>query len=224
MIAPEPSSSEGRRSPETGQTGGATAPTDATDALERPDAPGPTHAGGVGSDVPLTRLRGATVDIDPRRARQVVVTVCLIALAAVAVILLIAGVQKNDQADNLHQHGVRVEVTVISCLGLLGGSGSNGAGYACKGTYTFDGNRYAQSIPGNADHAPGSVITGVIVPASPDLLSTPGLVARQQSSWNVFILPAVLFLVLAGALATVAVVRRRHRRAAGVSTDGEPDV
>jgi hypothetical protein len=64
----------------------------------------------------------------------------------------------------------------------------------------------------------------VIVPASPDLLSTPGLVAQQQSSWNVFILPAVLFLVLAGALVTVAVVRRRDRRPAGVSAVGERDV
>ena len=147
---------------------------------------------------------------------MVVVSVCLIALAVVAVILLVAGVQKNNQADNLHQHGVRVDVTVTGCLGLLGGSGSNGAGYACKGTYTFDGRHYSQSIPGNADHAPGSVITGVIVPNSPDLLSTPELVARQQASWNVFILPAVLFLVLAVSLATVAVVRRRDRRSAGL--------
>jgi hypothetical protein len=141
----------------------------------------------------------------------VVVSVCLIALAVVAVILLIAGVQKNNQAVTLHQHGVRVNVTVIGCLGLLGGSGSNGAGYACRGTYTFDGHRYTQSIPGNSQRAPGAVITGVIVASSPGLLSTPGLVAAQQASWKVFIVPIVLFVVLALSLVLVALVRRRAR-------------
>jgi hypothetical protein len=144
----------------------------------------------------------------------VVVAACLIALAVVAVILLIAGAQKNDQADNLHQHGVRVDVTVTGCLGLLGGSGSNGAGYACTGTYTFDGRHFTKSIPGAAHRTPGSVTTGVIVPDNPGLLSTPALVAQQQASWKVFILPVVLLLVLAVTLATMALVRRGAARSA----------
>jgi hypothetical protein len=199
MIASEPTSPGGRPSPAD-------------------DAVGP---GAEGSEVPLTRLRGATVDIDPGRAKRVVVSVCLMALAVVAVILLIAGVQKNSQAVTLHQHGVRVDVTVVGCLGLLGGSGSNGAGYACKGTYSFDGHRYTQSIPGNARRAPGSVIMGVIVPSTPGLLSTPGLVAEQQASWKVFIAPIVLFVVLALALVLIALVRRRARRAAGELSEQE---
>ena len=100
------------------------------------DRPGDHHSAGAG------------VDVDPRRARQLVVAVCLVALAVVAVILLVAGLQKNAQADSLQQHGVPVTVTVTGCLGLLGGSGSNGAGYACKGTYTFDGRHYVRVHPG----------------------------------------------------------------------------
>ena len=82
------------------------------------------------------------------------------ALAAVAVVLLVAGVQKNAQADTLHQHGVPVDVTVTGCLGLLGGSGSNGAGYALQGDVHLRRRRHTQAIPGNAVHAPGSVIRG----------------------------------------------------------------
>ena len=164
------------------------------------------------TDRPVTRLRGATVDVDPRRAKQLVLVVCLVALAVVAVILLIAGVQKNDQADNLQQHGVEVNVTVDGCLGLLGGSGSNGAGFACKGTYTFDGRQYRQSIPGNAQRIPGSVIRGVIVADDPTLLSTPALVAESPSSSTVFIAPAILFAVLVLALVVLAVARHHRRR------------
>jgi hypothetical protein len=163
----------------------------------------------LSSDRPVTTLRGAGVDVDPRRARQLVLAGCLAALAITAVILLIAGIQKNAQANRLRHHGVAVSVTVTGCSGLLGGSGSNGAGYACKGTYTFHGRRYQQSIPGNGLHQAGSVIRGVIVADDPGLLSTPDMIARQPASGSVFVVPAVLFGVLAAALVAVAVLRRR---------------
>jgi hypothetical protein len=158
----------------------------------------------------VTKLRGAGVDIDPRRAGRAVVAVCLLALAVVAVILLIAGLEKNAQSDSLHKHGVPVAVTVDSCLGLLGGSGSNPAGYACKGTYTFGGHLYRQNIPGAGELRAGTVIRGIIVPTDPGLLSTPALVADQHASWRVFIAPVILLVVLA--LAGGALLFR-HRRA-----------
>jgi hypothetical protein len=169
-------------------------------------------------DRPVTTLRGAGVDIDPRRALRLVVAACLVAVTVVAVVLLVAGVKKNSQAVSLHDHGVPVTVTVSGCLGLLGGSGSNPAGYACKGSYTFEGHRYVQAIPGNALHPPGSVIQGVIVPSDPWLLSTPAAVADQQASWRVFIAPAVLFALVAIALGFL--LARRRRRAPG--TPGRP--
>ena len=118
-------------------------------------------------DRPVTTLRGASVDVDPRRALRLVVAVCLVALTLVAVVLLVAGANKNSQSVSLHDHGVPVSVTVTGCLGLLGGSGSNGAGYACKGSYTFNGHRYVQAIPGTTLLHPGDVIPGVIVPDRP---------------------------------------------------------
>ena len=163
------------------------------------------------SDGPVTTLRGAGVDVDPRRAAHVVVSTCLVALAVVAVILLVSGIRKNAHDASLQNHGVPVSVTVSGCLGLLGGSGSNAAGYACKGTYTFDGRHYQQAIPGDALLHAGSVIHGVIVPGDPRLLSTPATVATQQPSWKVYIAPAILFGILVVAL-VVMVLASRHRR------------
>jgi hypothetical protein len=163
------------------------------------------------SDLPLTRLRGAGVDIDPRRAGRLVVAVCLLAAAVIAVVLFVAGVQKNAQTTSLRDHGVPVAVTVKGCLGLLGGSGSNAAGYACKGTYTFAGHRYEQDIPGSASLRPGAVISGVIVRDDPDLLSTPGMVASEQASWRVFIAPIILFIVFVLLTSLVLLARRRNR-------------
>jgi heme A synthase len=169
------------------------------------------------SNRPVTTLRGARVEVDPRRAAQWVLGACLVALAVVAVVLVIAGIHKNAQADTLQRHGVSVNVTVTGCLGLLGGSGSNGAGYACKGTYTFDGRHYRQDIPGNSLLPPGSVIRGVTVPDDPYLLSTPGLVAAQQPSWKVYIAPAVLLAVFVVTLALLVAIRRRRRTPASTS-------
>jgi hypothetical protein len=169
--------------------------------------------GPAASERPVTTLRGAGVDVDPRRAGRAVLAVCLAALAVVAVVLVVAGAEKNDQDTDLHAHGVPVAVTVTGCTGLLGGSGSNAAGYACKGTYVLDGHRYEQSIPGTAILRPGAVVRGVIAPDDPYLLSTPGMLAGQTASWKVFIAPAVLFLVLV--LASVALLLRRRRRRSG---------
>jgi hypothetical protein len=164
-----------------------------------PDAPTPAAAGsdgGASSDQPVTTLRGATVDVDVRRAGQVVLAVVLIALTVIGVILLIAGIRNNHQADALRQRGVPVAVTVTHCLELMGGTGAQGAGYSCTGTYAVDGRQYRQEIPGLSFHSVGSSVAGVADPADPKLLSTPAQLAHQHSSWRVFILPGVLLLVV----------------------------
>jgi hypothetical protein len=160
------------------------------------------------------------VDVDPHRAAQLVVGACLVGLTVVAVVLLVSGIQKNAHVASLHDHGVPVSVTVSGCLGLLGGSGSNAAGYACKGTYTYDGHRYRQAIPGDTLLHAGTVIRGVIVPSDPRLLSTPAAVAAQHSSGRVYIAPAVLFGILVVASGAL-LLARRHRRVT-TSTRGQP--
>jgi hypothetical protein len=178
----------------------------------------PAEDEGPRSDQPVTTLRGATVDVDIRRAGQVVVGICLTALAITGIVLLIAGIQNNSQVNDLRQHGIPVTVTVTVCRGLIGGTGAQVAGYSCTGTYTVDGTQYRQSIPGLAFHTPGSTIRGVAVPGDPRLLSTPDQLGRQHASWRVFIIPGVLLSVVVAVSALL--VRRRataSRRAGTVA-------
>ncbi len=161
----------------------------------QPDAGAATGEAGTEGQ-PIMRLRGAGVDVDVRRAARVVVAGCLVALAVVTAVLFAAGVGKNAQINLLRQHGVPVTVTVSGCIGLMGGSGSNLAGYSCKGTFLLDGHRQSDAIPGNTFLRPGSTIRGVTVPSDPGLLSTVGILAAEHSSWKVFILPTILLVVL----------------------------
>ncbi|MGA2035977.1 MAG: hypothetical protein ABSH04_00090, partial [Acidimicrobiales bacterium] len=75
------------------------------------------------SGAPIMTLRGASVAVDARRVGRVVVGVCLVALAALVLVLFLAGIQKNAQINRLRKHGVAIDVTVSGCLGLMGGSG-----------------------------------------------------------------------------------------------------
>jgi hypothetical protein len=158
-------------------------------------------------------LRGASVQVDAGRLGQVAVALVLLTLAVLTIAFIIVGVHKNEQTDRLHNQGVPVIVTVTGCLGLLGGSGSNAAGYSCHGTYTLDGHRYTEVLPGSTFHAPGATLAAIAVPGDPALVSPVSLERTQHSSGNVFILPVVLgllFLLLAG---VVLVVRRRAKPA-----------
>jgi hypothetical protein len=160
--------------------------------------------------------------VDARRAARAAAILCLIALVTTAIILTVAGVDKNDQITELRSTGVPVTVTVTGCIGLLGGSGSNAAGYACRGSYRFHGQRYEESIPGNVNRAPGSALQGVIAPSDPALLSTPAQLRGERASWGVFIAPIVLG-ALACAAAVVVAVRRAGRRGDATATPASTD-
>jgi len=152
------------------------------------------------------------VQIDARRLAQVLVIVVVATLAVLVVVFTVVGLDKNHQIDQLRNDGVAVNVTVTGCQGLLGGSGSNGAGYACRGTYGLDGHRYNEQLPGTALHAPGTVIRAVAVPGDPALVSPVSVVDAEHSSATVFILPAVLLVLLVAILA-VLLLRRRAKPA-----------
>jgi hypothetical protein len=171
-------------------------------------------------DGPLMTLRGAGVEVDARRAGRVVVGVCISALAVLAVVLFVAGADKNAQITSLRHHGVPVEVTVSGCLGLLGGSGSNQAGYACTGTYTLGGHRHQEAIPGNTFLATGAKLRGVTLPGDPALLSTVGAVATEHPSWRVFIVPTILVIIVVLLVGKLALRRRHDSRPATTLSEG----
>lgn len=158
---------------------------------------------------PVSTLRGASAAVDPRRAAQVVIGLILATLAVVGIVFIVVGINKNDQINELKGQGVHVTYVVSKCLGQLGGSGSNAVGYSCQGSYEIGGHRYLETLPGSSNYGPGTRVAALSVPSDPTLLSTPTIVASEQSSWTVFILPIVLLGVFAVLLLIVVLRRRR---------------
>lgn len=171
---------------------------------------------------PLTILRGATVEVDARRVHQAVVAVCLMALTAAVVVLFVAGLEKNAQITLLRTQGVAVEVTISSCLGLMGGTGSNLTGYECRGTFTIGGHSYNDAIPASAPYSPGATLRAVSVPEDPALLSTPRALADQHASWRVFLLPSLLLASLASVVAGLFMRRGKTTRRTQAQTASMP--
>ena len=111
----------------------------------------------VTSDDRVSTLRGAGVQtIDRRRMLWLGLVTLIVGLVAVSVVLFVAGAKKNAQIDDLKHNGVPVEVTITGCQGLLGGSGSNAAGYDCRGTFTLNGQHVDAAIPGSSLLSPGT--------------------------------------------------------------------
>lgn len=165
-------------------------------------------------DQPVGTLRGAGVQVDGTRVTRVALVLALVALTVVGVVLLVAGYRKNAQVDELRSRTVPVQVTVSRCLGLMGGSGSNAAGYECTGTYVVHGHPYVEGIPGSTYYASGTVVAGVVPAGDPGLLSTPSTVASSHGSASLYVVGALLLATAAGIIVWLALRRRRGRSAA----------
>ena len=87
-------------------------------------------------------------------------------------------------------------MTVTSCIGLLGGSGANPAGYSCHGTFTLGGHTYDDQIPGNTLYGPGTRSPASPWPSDPALFTTPAILATQHPSGRRYVVPVVLTVVL----------------------------
>jgi hypothetical protein len=169
----------------------------------------------------IGQLRGAGVQVDARRVGQVVIAIVLATLAVLAIVFTVVGVHTNQQDDRLHRDGVPVTFTVAGCLGLLGGSGSNAAGYSCHGSYTLDGHRFSEQLPGDSFHRPGSTVAAIAVPGDPALVSPASIVVTEHSSAGVFVLPAILAGILLLLVALLLVLRHRRQAAEpGVDQEG----
>jgi hypothetical protein len=173
---------------------------------------------------PSTTLRGTQAEGDSRRVARGLSVASVVALAGATAVLFSAGVNKNAQITSLHEHGVPIEVTVSGCLGALSGSGSNAAGFSCRGTYTLDGQRYSGRIPGNTLLAPGTTVRMVTLEGHPGLIATIHEAQSERPSSGVFILPAVLLSILAILVAAIAVRGRTNRRRTTRSTAAQSTV
>ena len=156
----------------------------------------------------VSTLRGAGVEVDARRVAGAVAFVCLLGLAVLVAILFVAAVQKNAQITRLRQQGVPVQVTMTGCIGLAGGSGSNLAGYECRGSFNLGGRRYNEVIPGSAFRRPGSTVAAVAVADDASLVTTAAALETEHASAGAFVLPTILLVVLLAAVTGVLLRRR----------------
>jgi hypothetical protein len=165
----------------------------------------------------VAALRGAGVsEVDVRRLSRVALAVVAVVLVVLAVLLFVAGAHKNSQVTTLQNHGVPVTATVTGCLGQLGGSGSNAAGFTCRGRYHLAGREYDEVIPGNTAYPPGTHLRVVVAHTDPALVSTPHLLATEHPSAGVYVAPTVLLVVAVGlGLVLILGRRRRHPAPAG---------
>jgi hypothetical protein len=177
------------------------------------------------TDQRVGRLRGAGVDdVDPKALARFAVLLLVVVLVVLVVVLYAAGARKNAQVTRLRDHGVPVVVTITQCRGELGGSGSNDAGFVCRGAYRLDGRRFVESIPGNIRYDPGTTVKAVAVPDDPQLVAPVTTVAGEHPSATVYVLPTVLLVVL---LVTCGSVlwrwRRRRGRSVSPGAPGDDD-
>jgi hypothetical protein len=159
----------------------------------------------------VAMLRGAPVEVNTQRVMQMVSALIVATLAVTTVTFFLSGVHRNSDVSNLQQHGVSVTVTVTTCVGELGGSGSTLADYRCEGTFILGGQRRRDIIPGHIFRATGSTVTLVTATNNLGLLATTTQVMNEKSSSAVFILPTTFLAVLIAFVAVVARSRSRWR-------------
>jgi hypothetical protein len=159
----------------------------------------------------IASLRGAAVEVDARRVARIATVTLFVALLGVSAALFVAGARKNAQVTALRDHGVAVAVTVTSCRGLLGGSGSNLDGYTCQGTYLVGARRYRQTLPTSVLYAPGTRVALLADADDPALLSTRALVASEHASVRVYLAPSALLAVVLVAVGVLAWRRSRRK-------------
>jgi len=182
--------------------------------MDTPEDRGRAPGGGAPDDQPVGTLRGAGVQVDAARVGRVALVLLLVVLVVVGAVLLVAGYRKNSQVEDLRSHGVPVQVTVDHCLGLMGGSGSNTAGYECTGTYTVHGTAYVEGLPGSTFHADGATVAGEVPSDDPGLLSTPSTVATSHTTVTLYLVGGALLLVAVAIVVWLALRHRRGRRPA----------
>lgn len=172
-------------------------------SLEVPDFAGTSSS---------ARLRGADVPSVSQRWSKMLGAVVLVLLAAGVIVSYVTVVNDNARLSRLHSHGLVVNVRVQSCLGNLGGSGSNSASYTCRGSYVVGSTHYVEVINGLSHLvATGSPVVGVVDPANTHDVILRSVLRGEQSSRSRFLTPVLLTL----GWATLVLATRRRRRGAG---------
>lgn len=167
-----------------------------------------------------TSLRGSPAISVGRRFWRIASTIGLVLFALAIAVSFVSAASDNARIERMKAHGISVTVTVVDCLGNIGGSGSNAAGYTCRGAYVIAGTTYRELIGSMSGFAaPGARVRGVVDPSRHSTVELASAVSTSTASSGAYVIPGVLAIVLVAlALATLR-VSRRARSDAGRPTN-----
>ena len=170
----------------------------------------PDHIDVPSSNERVAAMRGGdAVGVAPR-AWVVVGALALLVVGALLAISVISAANDNARITRMKDHGIAVTAVVGSCVGNLGGSGSNAANYTCRGQYAVAGTAFDEVIGAMSTFAaPGSHVAAVADPSRPSTIELATAVATSTASWRAYVVPGLLGLAQLALLAGfVRLVRR----------------
>jgi energy-coupling factor transporter transmembrane protein EcfT len=162
----------------------------------------------------VASLRGAEAKILGRRFWLVAGAIGLLVFAAALVISFVSVTNANARIDRLKAHGIPVVVTMGRCVGNLSGSGSNVAGYQCRGTYHVGTATFHEPIGFKSTFSPvGTTLKGLVDPSHHNAVALASAVEKKVASASAYVAPGILTLVfLALTLALIRLARRPRSR------------
>ena len=161
----------------------------------------------------VSSLRGPEAQRIGGRFWFVACVLVAIVIAVFIVVSFIAAVNDNARMVRLKTQGVSVVVTVTSCTGHIGGSGSNAAGYTCYGTYRVHGVRYQEIIGSKTTtSATGTTVRGIADPSHPSTVELASAVAASSPSDSAFVVPSILAALFVALWLVVARARRTRSK------------
>lgn len=165
----------------------------------------------------VSSLRGPEAQPIGRNFWLVAGMLLIVVLAVIVTVSFISATNDNARIDRLKFHGVTVVVTVTNCVGNIGGSGSNGAGYTCRGEYDVKGVAYHEVIGAKTTlSTAGSTVRGVADPNRPSTIELASAVDSSTASPSAYVVPSLLALVL---LAVIVILYRRESAKARSKTE-----
>ena len=167
----------------------------------------------------VVSLRGPEVVSIGRKVWHRLVAVGL-ALSFVALIVnVVSTAHDNSRIERMKTHGIAVSVSVTRCIGNVGGSGSNGAGYTCQGDYSIAGTAYHELIGSMTTFAvSGTKVNSVADPSKPTTVILASALAKSTASPAAYV-PAGLMAIVLIALTFVFV---RFARRSGTKLPPTP--
>lgn len=142
-------------------------------------------------------MRGGDAISVGRRIWVAAGTFGLVVVAVLLVVSMVSATHDNARITRMKEHGVAVSVTVTSCIGNLGGSGSNAADYTCRGHYVVTGTSYDEVIGAMSTFAPpGTRVPAVADPSRPSTIELASAVASSSASSHAYAIPGLLGLLL----------------------------